>query len=166
MSYTRTEKRSYKRHRIVSGLCKDCQSRPKIGFSYCQRCRNARARQRSRKVAELRQGIIAHYGRACQCCGEKKILFLQLDLVRNDGASHRRQINGNTYQLYRWIITNGYPDTFQILCANCNWAKGIYGYCPHKKASEFNIKIPKKEIWNEKPILATLPLFDGSAEFS
>ena|SRR3990167_1431546 len=147
MPYTATEKRLYKRNRIASGLCKDCQARPKVGFSYCQRCRNARARQRSRRLVELRREIISHYGGACQCCGENDILFLQLDHVRNDGASHRKQISGNTYQLYLWIIKNYYPDTFQVLCANCNWAKGIYGYCPHKKLTEFITKIPQRTIW-------------------
>ncbi len=34
--------------------------------------------------------------------------------------------------LFKWIINNGYPDYLQILCLNCNKAKGSYGKCPHE----------------------------------
>ncbi len=29
---------------------------------------------------------------------------------------------------------NGYPDGFQVLCANCNMAKDRPGGCPHGQA--------------------------------
>lgn len=37
----------------------------------------------------------------------------------------------NAEGFYRWIKKNGFPDSVQVLCWNCNCAKGIYGYCPH-----------------------------------
>jgi len=37
--------------------------------------------------------------------------------------------------LINWIIENNYPDGFQILCHNCNVAKGLIGNnntCTHE----------------------------------
>ena len=51
------------------------------------------------------------------------------------GRAHRREISGNdnpaTGDMYQWLKANSYPDGFQILCFNCNCAKGAYGECPH-----------------------------------
>ena len=38
--------------------------------------------------------------------------------------------------LMHWIIVNNFPTGFQILCHNCNFAKGIVrnnNKCPHQK---------------------------------
>ncbi len=34
--------------------------------------------------------------------------------------------------LYSWLKKQGYPPGFQVLCHNCNLAKGYYGACPHQ----------------------------------
>jgi len=31
--------------------------------------------------------------------------------------------------MYRWAKANGYPDILQLLCFNCNYARGYYGVC-------------------------------------
>lgn len=31
-----------------------------------------------------------------------------------------------------WLRRNNYPNGFQVLCHNCNMAKGFYGKCPHQ----------------------------------
>ena len=36
-------------------------------------------------------------------------------------------------RLCQWLITNNFPKGFQILCWNCNKAKGHLGKCPHQK---------------------------------
>ena len=35
-------------------------------------------------------------------------------------------------QLYAKIISEGFPDSIQVLCWNCNAAKGMDGVCPHQ----------------------------------
>jgi len=38
--------------------------------------------------------------------------------------------------LYRWIRDSGFPDGFQVLCNNCNYAKGMKknkNKCPHER---------------------------------
>jgi len=34
---------------------------------------------------------------------------------------------------YRWLKQNNFPEGFRVLCINCNFSLGIYGYCPHEK---------------------------------
>lgn len=34
--------------------------------------------------------------------------------------------------VYKRVIEEGFPDTYRLLCWNCNCAIGIYGECPHK----------------------------------
>jgi hypothetical protein len=86
----------------------------------------------ARKVSikKARQEVLAHYGNTCRCCGESRYEFLSLDHINNDGAAHRKKFTG---RIERWIRANGFPDTFQVLCMNCNFAKGKHGICPHEK---------------------------------
>jgi len=59
------------------------------------------------------------------------IKFLTLDHINGDGSQHRKTIPASYF--YRWVIKNDYPKTLQILCWNCNWAKGFYKICPHQE---------------------------------
>ena len=34
--------------------------------------------------------------------------------------------------IYRWLIKHKFPPGIQVLCHNCNLAKGYYGACPHQ----------------------------------
>ena len=91
-------------------------------------------RERKRR-SDLRLKILNHYSNGdlkCACCGENHIEFLCIDHITGDGNKHRREINKHSTDYYRWIIKNDFPNFLQILCHNCNMAKGFYGYCPHK----------------------------------
>lgn len=72
----------------------------------------------------------AYGGQKCACCGESQEGFLCVDHVNDDGASHRKQV-GHGMKFYLWLKRNGFPTGFQILCVNCNFAKGHFGGCPH-----------------------------------
>jgi hypothetical protein len=89
-----------------------------------------KARQKS---AELRAEVIQHYGGCCACCGETEIKFLAIDHLNGGGVAHRRKLGGGGQAIYRWIRNNSYPEGFQVLCHNCNTAKGLYGICPHQR---------------------------------
>lgn len=82
------------------------------------------------KVKEL---VFSHYGKICSCkwCNETEESFLQIDHVNNDGYKERKRgLSG--YMLYRHIINNNYPDSYQVLCANCNFSKSMNGgVCVH-----------------------------------
>jgi hypothetical protein len=84
----------------------------------------------------LRREVLGAYGGpvpACNCCGETTEEFLSFDHVEGGGAKHREE-TGRGFAFLRWLRKNGYPPVVQILCHNCNLAKGFYGYCPHKAA--------------------------------
>jgi hypothetical protein len=86
------------------------------------------------KSRQRRLMILNHYGNGnphCVCCGESHFQFLALDHINGGGSKHRKEV-GNGTMLYAWIIRNNFPEMFQILCHNCNSAKGFYGQCPHK----------------------------------
>lgn len=83
------------------------------------------------RMRKLKSEVLAHYGNRCACCGETEPIFLTIDHVNNDGAAHRKQIHGD--KIYPHIIKANFPDTFQILCWNCNLGKQLNdGTCPHK----------------------------------
>lgn len=78
--------------------------------------------------------VLDHYGRYCACCKESTEFFLSVDHVNNDGYldkdSNGRRVNGG--RLYRKIVVADYPETYQILCMNCNYGKMMNnGICPH-----------------------------------
>ena len=83
-------------------------------------------RERKRKI---RKEVILRYGDKCVCCGENKYEFLTIDHVNGGGRQHRKRIK--EIALAEWIKRNNYPMGFQVLCYNCNNAKGVYGFCPH-----------------------------------
>jgi len=73
---------------------------------------------------KLRLEVIQHYGSKCVCCGESHIDFLAIDHIHGDGTKHRNVIGGTSQTLYRWIKKHNFPNSFQLLCHNCNHCKG------------------------------------------
>jgi hypothetical protein len=79
--------------------------------------------------------VLAIYSKGqpkCACCGETNIEFLTIDHVNNDGSKYRKKINCRGSGIYYWLIKNHFPEGIQVLCMNCNFAKGQFGYCPHE----------------------------------
>lgn len=91
----------------------------------------ASARQRERYRA-LRAEVIRAYGGTCACCGESEFMFLELDHVDGNGADHRREIGRGAHASYKWAKNQGFPNSLQVLCANCNQGRQRNGgVCPH-----------------------------------
>jgi hypothetical protein len=94
---------------------------------------NARAAIRSKKEREeARAAALQHYAGdppRCACCGETIREFLCFDHMYGGGAKHSRERKSKALGL--WLLKNGFPDGFQVLCFNCNAAKSIHGQCPH-----------------------------------
>lgn len=86
------------------------------------------------KRRKLRQEVLEHYGGKCVCCGETTYEFLTFDHISGNGAEHRK--NTKAKRLGDWLRINDYPSGFQVLCYNCNCAKGQGGTCPHQKVKE------------------------------
>jgi hypothetical protein len=80
---------------------------------------------------KLKKAVIAGYGGKCVCCGETREEFLSIDHLNGGGRKHRKAIKQDLYNL---LIQTGYPqEDFRLLCMNCNFSRGRYGYCPHQK---------------------------------
>lgn len=86
-------------------------------------------KKRKARYYELKIVVFNHYGNICNCCGEKHIEFLTIDHINGIPEGEKR-ISG--IRLFRQIIKEKFPKTYQILCFNCNNSKSLYGYCPHK----------------------------------
>ncbi len=77
--------------------------------------------------------VYEHYGYVCNCCGETGKVFLCIDHVNNDGNIERKKYGNSGNGMYLKIIREEFPDSYQVLCHNCNQAKRILGKCPHNK---------------------------------
>ena len=135
--------------RLSQGLCRDCGLVPFTkGRFTCRKCAT-RACNRVKKQYELLriEVLIKLCGGTphCQCpgCKVQIIEFLNIDHVRGDGAKHRRDMGVRRVQGQRiggraiiyWLRENNYPKGFQVLCANCNKAKGQKRHCPRRGKS-------------------------------
>lgn len=79
------------------------------------------------------QALILYSGNPphCRCCGETEYDFLTIEHINGGGRKHRQGKSSQTFHLE--IIKENNPDKYEVLCMNCNHAKGIHGICPHQK---------------------------------
>lgn len=133
----------------AKGLCRPCylkayKSRPgyrtpeqieqrrQYSAMYHQKHKATRNPEITERRRELRRRVVETLGGKCACCQETTPAFLTLDHVQNDGAAVRHL---QRHLIYRMVEAEGYPkDRYQILCWNCNAAKGMLGACPHSAA--------------------------------
>lgn len=85
---------------------------------------------------KLKIEVFTHYSNGtpkCTCCGETEIKFLSIDHINGGGGKHIRKIKRFGSSFYQWLKQYNYPSGYQVLCMNCNFAKGHFGECPHKQ---------------------------------
>lgn len=75
----------------------------------------------------IKRRVISHYSGGtpkCKRCGIEDLRCLEIDHMSNNGSKDRRRnLTGNS--MYYYLIREGYPEDFQILCRNCNWIKHV-----------------------------------------
>lgn len=110
-------------------LCVSCLEPSEAGKTRCRTCLD-KLRQRTERI---KNEVILAYGGKCACCGEIEQQFLTLDHKNNDGATHRKEIGilRGGAPMWDWAQKNGYPDTLDLMCYNCNCGRRL-GICPHK----------------------------------
>ena len=94
--------------RIDSGMCRS---------HHKQLCRK-------KTKARQRQEMYEMMGNKCVGCGEKDSIFFQIDHVKNDAYYSGNGNNAPSLQLGHYLRE---PDRYQLLCANCNYAKRLNG---------------------------------------
>jgi hypothetical protein len=99
----------------------------------CKECIKEEKRQSWKLNGKrMRLEVLIHYGGdppRCACCEEAHVEFLAIDHIEGGGGKHRQKIGA----FYPWLIRNKFPKGFRVLCHNCNFSRGLYGYCPHKR---------------------------------
>lgn len=116
----------HRKRRVAEGYCTACFNLPAMeGRTQCTFCAEL---QRLRFVA-ARMEAVAGYGGACQCCGESRVQFLELDHLERTWGEGRRPSSETGISLYLRIIKQEFPAGYQVLCGNCNWSKRIHGVC-------------------------------------
>jgi 5-methylcytosine-specific restriction endonuclease McrA len=88
-----------------------------------------RKKQREYRQA-VRERTILAYGGKCKCCGETELKFLSFDHIDGGGSKERKRLCSASFC---FPVRKTTRKDIQILCHNCNQAKGFYGKCPHKK---------------------------------
>ena len=133
-----------KQEKDASEFSKDNRSKERGHQAYCKECQRLYHRltkSHHHEVTKLwrqnhKEQVMNHYGNKCACCGESRIEFLTIDHIHGGGNKHRKEIHqaGGSH-FYRWLINNGFPEGFRVLCFNCNCSLGFHGYCPHQNGS-------------------------------
>lgn len=118
---------------IENGLCYSC-SAPLTGKQMCDPCYNKNLALSAKSRQQFRKTVLEAYGGRCACCGESNFEFLAIDHIDGGGNEHRRSLSrSDADTIVRWLKRNNFPAGFQVLCHNCNMAKGFHGYCPHQR---------------------------------
>lgn len=115
------------------GICNTCYTKELKSRSPKYRAdSNKRTRLWNRKIRHMALMAYSNNDPKCACCGEIIDEFLAIDHINNDGMKQRLITKGSGSKTYVWLYKNNYPPGFQVLCHNCNMAKGFYGRCPHE----------------------------------
>jgi hypothetical protein len=115
-----------------SSWCKICRSADRAVYTKRSHDRDREAFLKADRTYKRikRIKLLTLYGSKCECCKVGDFEFLCIDHVNNDGAQERRLLRG--YQIYSKLLKAGVRlPGYRILCHNCNFAIGVYGFCPH-----------------------------------
>lgn len=127
---------------VGNGLCRKHYSEsPQV-----RKRENARRRGNPRQ-AELRKkynqsrkyDVMHHYSNGtmrCSCCNEEHIEFLTINHINGGGGKHVKQLRKDGTDLYPFLKASNYPEGYNVLCLNCNFAEGHFEMCPHKNLKE------------------------------
>lgn len=125
-------------NRCGAKWAKERRSRPEnvervreVHRQFYQRHRDKRLAYENARAKKRRIDVLAHYGNSCACCKESRTEFLVIDHINGGGVKHRKELGIEGIGFYQWLIKNGLPEGFRVLCFNCNFALGHFGYCPH-----------------------------------
>jgi hypothetical protein len=105
-------------------------------FGLQSRCRTCTRDASIARLNAARYEALAHYSGGalrCACCGECGLKFLALDHINGEGPRMPGdRPGGNAF--YDWLKREGFPPGLQVLCHNCNCAKGRIRECLHQAA--------------------------------
>lgn len=112
-----------------------------IGKYVCRTCRSRGSRVVQRRV---KFEVMEKYGGKCLCCGETSLEFLCIDHINGGGSRELRTSGLSNTSFYRQLLREVKRDDLRVLCHNCNFSFGAYGYCPHEveRGTDINLEVP------------------------
>jgi len=115
--------------------CKE-KSNDKYKIRHKEKCRQYRADKKEfikeisrRYHKHIKDTFFEMYGNRCVCCGETNIEFLTIEHKLGQRGVKKKE---SSFRAYISATKEYQPDTYEVLCMNCNHAKGKLGYCPHQ----------------------------------
>lgn len=97
-------------------------------------CNTCHAGDVRKQRAGYKLKVVSHYSNETNACADPYHLHLtndpfltdmrvlSIDHIKGGGTRHRRKIpRGQGF--YRWLIEQGYPEGYQVLCENCQFVK-------------------------------------------
>ena len=90
--------------------------------------------------AKAKAKVFGHYSKVisnsdvpiCACCGYSDLRFLSVDHIDGRKNLSVKEKKLGSRRLWIYLVKTGLPSGYQILCHNCNIAKGQGKYCPHQ----------------------------------
>jgi hypothetical protein len=118
-------KKECRENKKLAGLCVDCKNKTEDGAVRCEAC----LKKSKDRDAALKLEVINKYG-GCQCaclgCREIDIDCLQINHIDGNGNKHRKEINKKSgMDFYAWLKKNNFPPGYNVLCAICNFVRGL-----------------------------------------
>lgn len=104
------------------------------GRQWCLKNPERKSKIDKKSKLKVRMEVLIAYSNKnpkCTCCGENEIKFLAIDHIDGNGSEDRKK-HGSGSTFFAYLKKMKYPKGYQVLCHNCNLAKGFYGECPHK----------------------------------
>tara|TARA_R110000751_G_C13411126_1_gene439006 strand:+ start:51 stop:473 length:423 start_codon:yes stop_codon:yes gene_type:complete len=136
-----TKKRVYTKEQKDNNVIKNniwlSNNKEKVAISKkAYRIKNAVYLKEHQKQYNQNKKEIVHkfLGNKCKNCGENDPIYFQIDHVYNDGNLERKGSNKTRTHSLKKYLEN--PEKYQLLCANCNWAKRMNNgklYKPKKR---------------------------------
>jgi hypothetical protein len=129
---------------------KEYNQRPEVKARHLTRRQRPEVKAKAKLTSDnIRLKVLQVYSKrlsnsdipCCKCCNLNSYIgFLAIDHIEGriemDSIPELVKIGYSSKfsnnSLFLWIIKNNFPEGFQILCHNCNTAKGFYGKCPHE----------------------------------
>lgn len=157
--------------RVTRSTCEACSSRRrKYSRSWAKANCPRSAKYHRNYIASLRIAALRHYSGGkpyCACCGESTLDFLTIDHIAGGGTKHRRELSKGGISgsaIYIFLKKQNYPEGYQVLCLNCNWARGRSAKCPHEERrdvrSRWGAKIAKDTRFGVWPFYSVSCLAD------
>lgn len=109
------------------------------------------SKRHANRVLMVRSEALEFFG-PCACCGEDRWEFLSIDHINGHGNEGRKDRSQRTgwellYKFHRLGWPEELKETFRLLCMNCNFSIGHYGYCPHHPERKYTYFDSKSKSW-------------------